>query len=606
MKDLHDQCLDESKCLCAEYNHGVKEDSFRDGVLVSKYMNTPIHEPRLYEQSLELADQLDDLKEFGRRKNSELWAIRKFIELTILSSHLVSINDIETEVISWMKTFDMQKTVDKKTVDEIITDVISDKDIFLLMKQICFELGKSGKDILFERGQLTEIAWYLMGKYHIKRIDLTGDLLFYNGQYYEKNAEALIRRTGRNCLLKPKKGDMNEVVAAIEDSCTVITWKDIENSIHLKCMLNGIYDLREGGFSETFTPDNIILQQIPHQYNEGIRFDKINTIVSEIISDDKDRQSFYDSLSNAFFPYTGIDFQFGGVGQPGTGKSQLCKLAEKVFGEDNVGDAPIHAIASDPTTQKEMAYKMMNIDQDMGEESIKHIEVLKKWITQDSFTARGIYQFPTTFRPMARILFMTNELYEIPSVDDSEAMYERTHLIKINNKFRGQSNVQLNIIDKAATPEELSGFVSYLLKNCHEIFLNQQIHYPMPFAVVKDTWNLFGNRIHEFIKKWLVVSPNQMCEHNEPWDKWLSYALQKGYQAKDKKKFKSTFEEIMGMSATKSRSEGEQGYYYHGFRIKTDKEMAQEEQTPLDPNQSETKTKLLIMKLLRHMLENQK
>lgn len=580
MGDNHDECLNPDTCLCAEDNHGYREPSLKDGVRVDP--NPPSPEEMIYEKARADKEKLDAMFDTGLGDNSAEYQIPQMVRLMVTSGHIISKLKIHDALIKWAKVYGV--IAEFKALIDVAW---ADPDVFNAVKEISYNVGLRKEEVMFDEKQLTEAAQYLMGRYHIKRIELNGNLLFFNDKYYEKNAEALIRRNARKILIKSTNGNIKEVLGLIEDSCDIITWKDIEDHVHLKCLLNGIYDIKRGVFEDRFNPDYIILNQIPHEFNEMATFGKLDKVVSEIIEDERDRMSFYDSLSTALHPYTGIDFQFGGVGQPGTGKSQLCFLASMVLGSDNVTDAPIHRIASDLTTQKDVAFAFLNIDQDMSDEAIQNIDVLKRWITQDKFTARGIYEHNTTFRPMARMMFMANNLYEIGSVDDAEAIYERTHVIRIEKKFRNTSNQTKAIMEKTASESELSGLVTFLLKNATWVWENQNIHYPINIQTVRDTWNLHGNRIKEFFETRCEKGAHRE-DQNDVWNAWISFANKKNYPLKDKKKFHEIFDEVVGNTPTKTRigtgEDSRQVWAYAGFRILEEKEIASRETTPFASN----------------------
>jgi phage/plasmid-associated DNA primase len=411
--------------------------------------------------------------------------------------------------------------------------------------------------------------------------------LFYNDQYYEINAEALIRRNARSVVAKPKTTDISEVFKYIEDTCEIITWKDIEHSIHLKCLLNGIYNIKTGIFSSKFNPDFIILNQIPHNYNELAVFEKIDAKVKTLIPNDNSRQSYYDFLSTCLHPYTGVDFQFGCIGRTGTGKSQLGFLAEFVLGENNVKDATIHLLAKDQTTQKNVAFKMLNIDNDLSNESIQQIDVIKKWITQDKFTARGIYEQSSDFRPMSRLMFMANDLYEIANPDDADAIYDRTYIIRVDKKFRHEEYEIKNLMKKVAVEDQLEGFITYLLKNASWIYISESYHHKLPVSEVESIWNTFGNRIRMFANKWIEKGPSYRTEQSEPFNKWMSYCIHHDFKARTKKHFSDIFEEIIGNTPTKTRIDGNECYAYSGFRIRTDEEVASEETIPFNSGKND-------------------
>ena len=585
----HGGCRHPENCLCAEDNHGVPDKSkIKMWGTDWRYHVWPKEEPREYEQALEDLERLTEIIDDGPGPRADPDALMiEMATLLIYTRHMISRLDLFKEIKSWCRIFTGVEGTDK-SITLALNTVFADMDVFDNVKKIARRFGQRGQEVLFAGSQAIEAAEWIKGRFCIKRIELTGDLLFFNGQFYEMNAESQIRRSARERLAKCANKDVVEIVKYIEDTCDLIGWREIEKSIHLKCLLNGVYNIKTGIFSEEFDSDYIILNQIPHHYDEDVGFDGIDEKVRSLIPQENARQSYYDFLSTCLHPYTGVDYQFGSVGGTGTGKSQLGKLAELVLGEDNVGDATIHLIAKDQTTQKNMAFKMLNIDYDLNSESIKQIDVIKKWVTQDKFTGRGIYEHSTTFRPMSRLMFMANDLYEISNEDDAEAIYDRTYIIRVDRKFRHQSDEIKRVMEKTATDEELDGLITYLLKNAHWIHENESFHHGISVVDVENIWNTFGNRIKMFVKKWTEdgVGERFKTEYSELYNRWMSHCQKNNFKPKDKKRFSQIFNEIVGKSPTSSRIDGDNWYGYSGFRLKSEKEVADEEMRPFDTSVS--------------------
>lgn len=528
---------------------------------------------RLLTNDIELDVVLEEIKEAGENRNPNTTA--REITLHLISKQIITKSSILEVLNKWQlfRHYQMSLSDLGKIIDSTWTNPATFKEI----KLIAHRLGVDGKHILLDKGQIHEVAEWLKGRYHIKRIDIDGKLLFFNDNYYEQKASELIRREARKCLIISTKNDINEILSYIEDTSELITLDDVMADVHLKCLLNGTYNIKTGEFSTKFDPKYIILNQIPHYYKEESSFKNLDKVVRGIITKENDTQSFYDFLSTCLHPYTGIDFQYGGIGQSGTGKSQLCDLVVLTLGSKNVSDSSIHTLTKDPTTQIDIAYKMCNIDRDMSNNDIKETSLLKKWITQDRFRNRAIFEHSGDFRPTARLIFMANDLYEIAKHDDAEAIYERTHLASIETKFRGMENQIHKVMEKTATPEELDGFITYLLKNTTEIYQMQKIHYPISSKEVEKAWNKHGNRIREFIKKWCVKGSDFATERGDVWDKWESHALGKDFAVKGRDTFYEQFEEIIGVKPISSTRDGVNGRYYIGIRIISDQELGMKE-----------------------------
>jgi phage/plasmid-associated DNA primase len=504
----------------------------------------------------------------------------KITEYLVLTNHLIDKTEIRNRLSAWQKF--RNYNLDSKSLNKIVDHVWSDKKTFAKIKSIAKSLGENKTDIMLERDQLIEVSEWIMGRYYVKRIELTGDLLFFNDQYYEKNAEALIRRNARACISKSKNNDMNEVVKYIEDSCQVLSGKDIEKFVHLKCLLNGTYDIIKGKFTASFNPENIILNQIPRNFVKKGRYTTIEKRISEIIPNKFDRQSYFDFGSTCLHPYTGIDFQLGTAGIAGTGKTQLSVLLQLVFGSDNVTNATIHRIAEDPTTQKDVAYSFLNIDEELKSDDVKNLETLKKWITQGRMTARGIYGHNTNFRPTTRLMFATNTIYEIANPDDALAIYERTHLIKLTQKMRHTKKEIKNVFE-TIKEKELDSFISYLLKNATKIYKKKSITYPQTTFETESLWNEFGNEVRHFIDTWLEKGVGLKEESSEIWNRFFQEQNSRGLHTRGKNQFYKKFDEVLGSTAIQVR-DGEERYWgYLGVKLRTiDQKDRQEkiDQTP--------------------------
>ena len=569
-KDKHDECTNPKSCRCADNKHGIK----------LKYNpNKPIEENN--DPIDILNEDLVTLKENGDNQDPTLTSFL-IAEHLVIKQNIIDKGTIYEYLDTWQK-FRHHK-LDSKTLKTSIESVWTNKKTFSKIKSIARNLGLEKKEIMLDKDQLIEVSEWIIGRYHIKRTELTGDLLFFN-EYYKKDAEALIRRSARNCFSKSKNNDMNEVVRYIEDTCPIITNKDIERDVHLKCLLNGIYNIKTGKFSKEFNPDYIILNQIPHNYDNKSKFTQIKKRVSQIIVDKKNIQSYFDFASTCLHPYTGIDFQFGGVGIAGTGKSQLTDLLLITFGDDNVSNSPIHRIANDPTTQKDVAYSMLNIDEESKNSNIENIEVWKTWITQGRMTARSIYGHNTNFRPTARIMFATNTIYEIGNPDDALAIYERTHLIKLTQKFR-HTKKEVKKVFEIIKEKEYDGFITFLLKNATKIYKNKGIKYPQSTFETESLWNEFGNEIRKFIDTWLEKGVGLTEQAAEIWNKFFTEQSSRGLNVKGKNQFYDKFNEIIGSTSTQIREGDERYWGYLGIKLRTIEEKDQQERIDQTPKGS--------------------
>lgn len=501
------------------------------------------------------------------------------VKVCIKNGLIVVKSELRRKLLEWCTLHQVRPLDDnhlENAVSKIINGIFSDSDMVKEINKICFNLGQMKKPIIFDKDQVAQAGEWLKGRHHIKKFELAGDLIHFNERHYEKDSKEFIIRQASESLVNHTNNSCNEVLGHIERTAPMIKGDDIERHAHLKCLNNGVYNIKTGEFTEGFDPAYIILNLIPREFDENAKFKTISKRVNEIIVEDKDRQTFFDFSSTCLHPYTGIDLQLGLVGIPGTGKSQLGKLLKKSFGEKNVNYATIHDIAKDMTLQQDVAYYFLNIDEDLSPEDIKRLDVIKKWVSQNNFTGRSIYAHSSTYRPSSRLMFMANGMFEITNPDDAEAIYERSHLLKINQKFRDTSKEKKNIFE-SIMDKEFNGFITFLLKNATDVFKNQKIKYSQKTIVTETIWNEYGNNIRKFIDTWIEKGVENRNEKNEIWSKWLGVAIDKKFPPKGRNQFYAKFEEIIGTSSVQIKDGDSKYWGYLGLRLKTDDEVAEQE-----------------------------
>jgi len=514
-----------------------------------------------------------DVSENEELSHVAYWMVKFFVtELEIINRHVIF-----SKFGQWVKEHELD--LKPREITAIIDSVWKDYDIFTKIKQIAFNLGHNKKTILLASGQAIEAGEYLKALFHIKKIELGGRLIWFNGKCYSLTfAEELIRRESRKCFLDCKNKDIGEVVGYITDSAEIISQQTIEEYTHLICCPNGVYNIKTGEFTTKFNPDNVIIRQLLHDYDETQDFVECKKTIENILPDEQERSIFYDFGSCCLHPYNGMCYQTGVINDPGSGKTQLGLWLELVLGSDNVSHTAIHKIACDPTTQIKVTESLLDIDDDVSEADLKQIDILKRWNDQSKFTDREIFAKPVTFRPMARLLFFGNKIYEIPNDKDAQAIYDRTQLLKgTPKKFRHSKDEVKDIIRKQATKEELSGALTFLLKNATEIWDRQNYSQPLTTQEVESIWMDYGNKVRQFICKYLIREKDSKVGKGELLEHWKMFAYQNQFAEGTYFSFYRKIEQITGEKTIHTRGpKGKQFYAYPNYRLKTSEELERE------------------------------
>ena len=104
---------------------------------------------------------------------------------------------------------------------------------------------------------------------------------------------------------------------------------------------------------------------------------------------------------------------------------------------------------------------MANIDADVSSEELKRTGILKNLTGGDRIVAEFKFRQAFSFKNYAKLIFSANKIPATP--DDSDAYVSRPLIINFPNQFLGDK-ANPNLIDELTTAEEMSAFLSIILK----------------------------------------------------------------------------------------------------------------------------------------------
>lgn len=470
--------------------------------------------------------------------------------------------------------------------DIIIKNVFNNVDVIESLKKLAVMYGTMKESILLTKDQHLEAAIYIVERYNVKRHGLDGRLIYFNEIHYDDKTEAFLNRQIQHLMIRPRNVDLKEVYNAIKNESPLITLEEIQKHSHMVCLLNGTYNIKTREFSTIFSPDYYIFDQIPYNYGGTQPYPEIKKFITTLIPEESDRAFYYDFTSTCFHPYNGINFQLGLVGPAGTGKTELNRLAGKCFNDDRVHGATVQRISDDATIRVDVSFGRLNIDGDMTDMGISQISNTKKFISQEVFTDRPIYNHSDKYRPSSRLMFSANSLYEISNKDDADAIYDRSKIIKILKKFRHTTQDIKNYIDNEIPKQEFDGYVTFLLHNASDMWERQDTKYKLDPTEARDIWNETGNHILQFIKKYLVKDARSTVKSLDIYNKWEEHVIHSNIdKVVSTVEFYHILEERTGRVKEKVRlhddSNSNMVWGYYGLRLRTDDEISSRDQTHL-------------------------
>jgi len=499
----------------------------------------------------------------------------------IKQQKIIDKNKILEKLLEWMTQFSAEKIgMDDKDCVKLINNIFLKYDIFDVVKNIARNKGVDKIQIRLAADQYIETSEWMITRYHIKRLEIDGALIYFDDECYSFKSEAFISQQINICLPFAESKTVKQIFEYIRRNCKVVSDDILEKFSHIKCLKNGMYDIQEGKFYDTFNADWIVTNKIPHSF---VLSNNVNLkIIEDIIDDPNNFSVFLDFLSICLYPDIGIYFMVIFLGGGGTGKKQLATFAKSLFGKDNVTNFSIHDISSDKTSQIVAARSMLNVDEDMSEGDIDEITVILKWITRDPFSGRGIYSQPENYTPRSRLMANTNKLFDIPDDQHAEPLYDRTHTIILKKKFRKSEEEISDIVKKSYNDEVYDKLITKLLHNAHKLYKFQDIEFRHTTIQEENIWNEFGNWLGQFVKKKMIKQLDVKVMAHDVWLTWNEFADLNNISVGSPRKFYKKFEveanvEMVDIKVNDSRMNG-----FHGIRLLTDEEITNIEQTHID------------------------
>lgn len=337
----------------------------------------------------------------------------------------------------------------------------------------------------------------IMNRLTLKTLDDTNEILYYENGVYHKGAEARIvaeiQKIGGYEITNTIRG---EVLAAIR-ALTYVLRNEFDNHPGWVHVDNGWinYDTKE--FKEN-TPHMLSLRKIPHKYDSHATNSEQLEFFSEIFEEgDLDAvQKFFGYL---LLPDNRYKKAFMAVGPKDTGKSKFLELVEAFAGvnayPDNVSHVSLHDMAAFNHTVADITKSIVNTTSELPKYQLKDVSLFKGITGGDERTFREIYGKPYKAKVRAKFLMATNDL---PSFDDMDRTFiERWVVFRFSNVFKAGEDMDINIIEKLTTPEEMSGLLNYALEGLSKLiadgyFKNED------YETLKSKWETISSKIADY------------------------------------------------------------------------------------------------------------
>jgi putative DNA primase/helicase len=316
------------------------------------------------------------------------------------------------DCIKLINRFVLKDPLPESELDVILRDEAFAKPVFF-----------NGNAFLFDK-----FAVYLKNNAHIVKIN---DLLhLYDDGIYIAGKQRIEYEMVRHIpeMNRTKRTEVYEYLNIIVRESV----KSIESN--LIAFRNGMYDILTGELLP-FAPEHVITNRIDWDYNPNAACELVDEVLDKISCKKSGIRALLEEVVGyCFYRRNELGKAFIFTGERGNGKSTYLDMIRTLLGKKNISALDLSELNKD-YLNAEIAGKLANIGDDIGDEFIPNTGVFKKLVTGDELTAMRKYQDPFTFENYAKLLFSANNIPRLGKGKDSAAIKRRLIIVPFNARF---------------------------------------------------------------------------------------------------------------------------------------------------------------------------
>jgi len=333
------------------------------------------------------------------------------------------------------------------------------------------------------------------------RDDKSSEMWIYKEGIYVPQGKSFVREFCRDILIEAYTPQLvNNIISKIEAD-TFIDHNTFfgTNYIYEIPLLNGILNIESRELIE-YDPKKIFFNKIPIKYNPSEECPNILNHFKTILNTEEEVNVLLEIFGYLLLKEYKIEKAFMFVGFGRNGKSKTVELMKRFIGPENCSSLPLRALHEESFSLSELFGKMANLAADLSKTDLKETGVIKSLIGRDTIQAKRKYLRDLNFVNYAKMNFAANELPKI--YDTTDGFWTKWILLEFPYKFvskeiydsldekerKVHKIIDIDIIEKISTDEELSGLLNYALDGLDRILKQKDFSYSKSTAEVKDLW----------------------------------------------------------------------------------------------------------------------
>jgi len=189
---------------------------------------------------------------------------------------------------------------------------------------------------------------------------------------------------------------------------------NIKDEIAVK---NGILNLTTKILSP-FTKEKIFFNKINAEYTPGIKCEKIDKFLNEVLPDPSDVKTIYEMFGYTLYKDNFIERAFMMLGSGRNGKSKCLTILKNFLTVENITAMPLQKLENGDFKECALMNKLANIAGDISGYPLKENSKFKALTGRDIISAGRKFKNDVTFTNYAKLIFSTNHLPKTYDLDN--------------------------------------------------------------------------------------------------------------------------------------------------------------------------------------------
>lgn len=274
-------------------------------------------------------------------------------------------------------------------------------------------------------------------------------------------------------------------------------WEDCNRDPYDIPFLNGVYNVKSGGFRPTLASDNLTYV-LPHVYNpEIVKTDNSESFYRVSLEGSIDKRRFFSQMLG-YSMTRSAEFQvfFIFKGRGGTGKSTLLDIVRRVLGMENISNLQLQDFNRQFGLDV-LFNKLANIGDDISTSELVDSQSFKKASSGDVIHVDRKYKTSLDFAPFAKIIFSANSY---PKIADKSRAMERRMRIVASDRVIPKDEIDPNFL-RNLTEEDFAAIINEALFAFHMLLVGGAKVFPDPVESLEMKGHIrqLGDHVYSFV-----------------------------------------------------------------------------------------------------------